>query len=111
MEVNVVLVGMRADGGLAYALDEAKLRSFLHASFASFRPSSMATGKELEVEVELKYNVQHASASHVRAIEGAVRAGMLGANVRRSPRRPRFGRIRARAFDASRRESIASVDD
>ena len=86
MEVNVVLVGMRADGGLAYALDEAKLRSFLHASFASFRPSSMATGKELEVEVELKYNVQHASASHVRAIEGAVRAGMRRVSDESPPR-------------------------
>jgi hypothetical protein len=58
----------------AYGLEA--LSAFLHDSFSHFRPSCLETGKQLEVSIELHYNVIHAGPNHLRTVESAVRANM-----------------------------------
>ena len=60
LEVNIVLVGFDGDGGYRYRADAEALETFLRQSFGHFRPSSMSTGRPLEVSIELHYNVVHA---------------------------------------------------
>ena len=61
LEVNVVLVGFDGEGGFRHTVDERALADFLRDSFGRYRPSCLETGEQLEVEVELRYNVLHAA--------------------------------------------------
>ena len=72
LEVNIVLVGFDGDGGYRYRADAEALETFLRQSFGHFRPSSMSTGRPLEVSIELHYNVVHAGTDHLRTIESAI---------------------------------------
>ena len=72
LEVNIVLVGFDGDGGYRYRADAEALETFLRQSFGHFRPSSMSTGRPLEVSIELHYNVVHAGTNHLRTIESAI---------------------------------------
>ena len=72
LEVNIVLVGFDGDGGYRYRADAKALETFLRQSFGHFRPSSMSTGRPLEVSIELHYNVVHAGTDHLRTIESAI---------------------------------------
>ena len=72
LEVNIVLVGFDGDGGYRYRADANALETFLRDSFGHFRPSSMTTGRPLEVSIELHYNVIYAGSDHLRTIESAI---------------------------------------
>ena len=71
--VNIVLVGLDGGGAYRYRVDEEALSSFLRDSFSHFRPSCLETGKQLEVSIELHYNVIHAGTNHLRTVESALR--------------------------------------
>ena len=66
------------------------LSAFLHDSFGHFRPSCLETGKQLEVSIELHYNVIHADTKHLPSLEHALRKGMTRVDDEAgpTPRRP-----------------------
>lgn len=57
LEVNIVLVGFNGDGGYRYTAEVHKLEEFLRVSFPSHRPSCLETGKPLDIEHHVVYNV------------------------------------------------------
>ena len=76
LEVNVVLVGFDGEGGFRHSVDERALADFLRDSFGRYRPSCLETGEQLEVEVELRYNVLHAGGDALARLERATRSEM-----------------------------------
>ena len=76
LEVNVVLVGFDGEGGFRHRVDERALADFLRDSFGRYRPSCLETGEQLEVEVELRYNVLHAGGDALARLERAARSEM-----------------------------------
>lgn len=76
LEVNVVLVGFDGEGGFRHSVDERALADFLRDSFDRYRPSCLETGEQLEVEVELRYNVLHAGGDALARLERAARSEM-----------------------------------
>lgn len=57
LEVNVVLIGFNGDAGYRYSIDSQKLEDFLRVSFPSHRPSCLETGRPLDIEHHVVYNV------------------------------------------------------
>lgn len=59
LKLNVILLGMDADGAFGYQLDPSSLTSLLAATLPSYRPSLMEEERLLNVEYTLRYDVRH----------------------------------------------------
>lgn len=57
LEVNIVLVGFKGDGGYRYILEPSRLEEILKIGFPTHRPSCLETGEPIDIEHHLIYNV------------------------------------------------------
>ncbi|KAI3893392.1 hypothetical protein MKW92_051887 [Papaver armeniacum] len=83
LEVNVILVGFRGDGGFRYSLDIHKLEAFLKLSFPTHRPACLETGELIGIEHRLSYNVFPAGQQELIALERAMKKAMVPAGTAR----------------------------
>ncbi|KAI3886818.1 hypothetical protein MKW98_017170 [Papaver atlanticum] len=79
LEVNVILVGFRGDGGFRYSLDIHKLEAFLKLSFPTHRPACLETGELIGIE----HNVFPAGQQELIALERAMKKSMVPAGTAR----------------------------
>lgn len=83
LEVNIVLVGFNGDGGYRYTAEVHKLEEFLRVSFPSHRPSCLETGKPLDIEHHVVYNVFPAGQPELIALEKALKEAMVPSGTAR----------------------------
>ncbi|KAI3862473.1 hypothetical protein MKX03_011561 [Papaver bracteatum] len=103
LEVNIILVGFRGDGGFRYSLDIHKLEAFLKLSFPTHRPACLETGELIGIEHRLSYNVFPAGQQELIALERAMKKAMVPAGTARE-------RLYSYTFDMNGRGGKSTED-